>query len=390
MYHYVAFLLATQLFVVPCIQALGILLPLNIYPNSNCTSWAPVSAAISTQPRAKWYIIVNPDNGPGPTDATYQSCVSKIPASDGQIIMGLVDTLGGNVDGDIDTYAGWDSAARPVGIFFDNVSPTADHLSTYQAYASHARSKGFTFIGLDPGETTDASFFSMADLVNTYEDSYSAFNANSLSGNVSKQSVILVDAPASGSYSTVINQLEAVGAAAVYISNVADNQQDLPVQLSEFAKEVASAGRSGTSSSPSSTASATTTTVAEGLPQSSSTGGGSTQTSAPSKKSPPIGAIVGGVLGALIIIIILVLVALFLRLRRRRRRRASVVVPFPSESPILIPVSNNWHVKASAAPTYSSTSDPDPRQPASPTPYGSARDSLVVGSETGPPPSYHN
>ncbi|KAJ7164188.1 Spherulation-specific family 4-domain-containing protein [Mycena filopes] len=376
MYHYVAFLLATQLFVVPCIQALGILLPLNIYPNSNCTSWAPVSAAISTQPRAKWYIIVNPDNGPGPTDATYQSCVSKIPASDGQIIMGLVDTLGGNVDGDIDTYAGWDSAARPVGIFFDNVSPTADRLSTYQAYVSHARSKGFTFIGLDPGETTDASFFSMADLVNTYEDSYSAFNANSLSGTVSKQSVILVDAPASGSYSTVINQLEAAGAAAVYISNVADNQQDLPAQLSEFASEVASAGRSGTSSSPSS------------LPQSSSTGGGSTQASAPSKKSPPIGAIVGGVLGALIIIILLVL-ALVLCLRRRRRRRESVVVPFPVHDASESPSSNNWHVKASAAPTYSSTSDPR-QQPASPTTYGSARDSLGVGSETGPPPSYHN
>ncbi|KAJ7166686.1 Spherulation-specific family 4-domain-containing protein [Mycena filopes] len=251
MYHYVVLLLVTQLFVAPCIQALGILLPLYVYPGSNCASWAPVSNAISAQSSAKWYIIINPDSGPGKTDQTYQTCVSKIPASNGQIIMGFIDTRGGNVEGDIDTYAGWDSAARPAGIFFDNVSPTANQLSTYQGYASYARSKGFTFIGLDPGQTTDASYFSMADLVNTYEDSYSGFNANSLSGTTSKQSVILDNAPSSGSYSAVINQLEAAGAAAVYISDVSDNQQDLPVQLSEFASEVAGTGGSTPASPPS-------------------------------------------------------------------------------------------------------------------------------------------
>ncbi|KAJ7722949.1 Spherulation-specific family 4-domain-containing protein [Mycena metata] len=275
MYHNVVLALLIQLFVAPCIQALGILLPLYIYPGSNCPAWSPIFEA------TKWYIIINPDSGPGSTDLDYQTCVSKIPSSDGQVIMGFIDTQGKNVEADIDTYAGWESSARPAGIYFDNVSPAANQLSTYQGYASYAKSKGFSFIGLDPGETTDASYFSMADLVNTYEDSYSSFNANSLSGTISKQSVTLVNAPATGSYSAVISQLEAVGAAAVYITNVADSDQDLPAQLSEFASEVASAGGGGSTSpsTPSNPSSPTTTTSSNDNPTTPSSPSDSTSTS---------------------------------------------------------------------------------------------------------------
>jgi hypothetical protein len=81
----------------------------------------------------------------------------------------------------------------------------------------------------------------MADLVNTYEDSYSSFDLTSLTGTISKQSVTLVDAPSTGSYSSVISQLQRLGVKAVYISNVPDSDPDLPVQLSKFVSEVASA-----------------------------------------------------------------------------------------------------------------------------------------------------
>ncbi|KAJ7019691.1 Spherulation-specific family 4-domain-containing protein [Mycena alexandri] len=391
MYQNVVLGLLIQLFVAPCIQALGILLPLYIYPGSNCAAWSPVFDAISAGSSAKWYIIVNPDSGPGATDQLYQTCVSQIPPSDDQIIMGFIDTQDGNVERDIDTYAGWPSSARPAGIYFDNINPTASQLSTYQSYVSYAKSKGFTFIGLNPGETTDASYFSMADLVNTYEDSYSSFNADSLSGTISKQSVTLVNAPATGSYSAVISQLQTVGAAAVYITNVADTDQDLPAQLSEFASEIASAGGGSTSgsspsnpsnpsnpstpsdpsnpaapSSPSnspntsslkgsssktmsgastksspSSGSATGSAVkgdiptgtpsgqSPGLPQSSN---GPNQATVAGHQGPPIAAIVGGVLGAFVIL--LVLLVLFLCIRRRRRGVSGspeTVAPFPVE-----------------------------------------------------------
>jgi hypothetical protein len=77
----------------------------------------------------------------------------------------------------------------------------------------------------------------MADLVNTYEDSYSSFDLTSLTGTISKQSVTLVDAPSTGSYSSMISQLQRLGVKAVYISNVPDSDPDLPVQLSKFVSE---------------------------------------------------------------------------------------------------------------------------------------------------------
>ncbi|KAJ7814695.1 Spherulation-specific family 4 [Mycena olivaceomarginata] len=168
-------ILLIQLFIAQYIHALGILLPLYVSPGANCAAWSPVFDAISANANTQWYIIVNPDSGPGSFDQLYETCVSKIPTSANQITMGYVDTTGGNVLGDIDTYAGWPSSSRPHGIFFDDISPTTNQLGTYQSYVSHAKSQGFNFIGLDPGQTVaDSSYFSIADLINTYEDSYSS------------------------------------------------------------------------------------------------------------------------------------------------------------------------------------------------------------------------
>ncbi|KAJ7801722.1 hypothetical protein B0H14DRAFT_2894708, partial [Mycena olivaceomarginata] len=83
---------------------------------------------ISANANTQWYIVIDPDNGPGSFDQLYETCVSKLPASANQVSMGRVDTTGRNVLGDIDTYAGWPSSSRPLGIFFDNVSPTTNQL----------------------------------------------------------------------------------------------------------------------------------------------------------------------------------------------------------------------------------------------------------------------
>ncbi|KAK7035688.1 Spherulation-specific family 4-domain-containing protein [Favolaschia claudopus] len=236
--HYIPLIF---LFVVPCTYALGILLPLYIYPDGSCVSWSSVFMTISANSNTQWYIIVNPDNGPGALDQLYQDCVSQIPASSDQVIMGYVDTTAGNVLGDVDTYAGWPSASRPRGIFFDHITPTTSQLSTYQSYISHAKSKGLTFTGLDSGESVlDSAYFSIADLINTYEDSYSSFNPDSLTG-------------PSPSNLSVISQLRMKGVAAVYISTVSDSTPDLPAQLSLFASEVSSTSSNSDSSNNGST-----------------------------------------------------------------------------------------------------------------------------------------
>ncbi|KAK7029914.1 Spherulation-specific family 4-domain-containing protein [Favolaschia claudopus] len=385
------YILLIQLFVAPCTYALGILLPLYVYPGTNCAAWSPVFDAISANSNAQWYIVINPNDGPGSNDQLYQDCVSKIPSSSNQIIMGFINTNKGNTLGDVDTYAGWPSSSRPRGIFFVNITPTTSQLATSQSYISHAKSQGFTFMGLDPGQSvSDSAYFSAADLVNTYEDSYSSFNPNSLSGTMSKQSVILVNSPSTGSYSSVISQLQSKGVAAVYISTVSDDRSDLPAQLSGAvvaSSTGSNSGNSGSSQNPPPSESNPSNPAAPSTPSNNSPNSGSatsipgnptsaTSNSTPSSQNskspsqsngvkgglqttstssltssnsasgvpdsnqpqaaasashhgPSIAAIVGGVLGGLIVLLLLLVG--FLCMRRRRRNplgSPETVAPF--------------------------------------------------------------
>ncbi|KAJ7468755.1 Spherulation-specific family 4-domain-containing protein [Mycena latifolia] len=288
MLSYGTSILLIQLIVAPCIHALGILLPLYVWPGTDCAAWASASDAISAHPNTQFYIIVNADSGPGTSaQQDYRTCVSKLPSSTNQITLGYVDTTAGNTLADIDAYAGWDSSYRPTGILLDGVSAGANSLSTSQAYVSHAKSQGFTFVALDPGQTIDSSYFSIADLINTYEDSYSSFNPSSLSGTLSKQSVMLENAPATGSYSTMISQLESLGVAAVYITNEPVSSSALPAQLSEFVSEVASVGGSSTSSGSSSSGSTSSGSTSSGNTSSGSTSSGSTSSGSTSSENNP-------------------------------------------------------------------------------------------------------
>lgn len=46
-------------------------------------------------------------------------------------------------------YAGWSSAYRPTGIFFDEVEATSTYLSLYQTYATKVKSySGFTTVSV--------------------------------------------------------------------------------------------------------------------------------------------------------------------------------------------------------------------------------------------------
>ncbi|KAJ6533657.1 Spherulation-specific family 4, partial [Mycena capillaripes] len=179
-----------------------VLLPLYVDPVTNCSAWSPVIAAISAHLTTTFYVIVNPDNGPGSggsqPDENYVACIPHLrPPGSQVVVLGYVDSSAPSPGPltDIDTYAGWASSYRPTGIFLDLVSPTVNLVNTYQSYVSHATLKGFTFTALDPGEPASAAYYQMVDLVNTYEDSYSSFDPTSLAGTISKQSVTLVDAP---------------------------------------------------------------------------------------------------------------------------------------------------------------------------------------------------
>ena len=104
---------------------------------------------MSANPSFPFYLIVNPASGPGSgsqPDGNYQSCIPKLKqASSNVVAVGYVPTGYGSdsqsgVTQQIATYAGWGSAYRPQGIFFDEVEPTSALLSLYTTYSQSARS----------------------------------------------------------------------------------------------------------------------------------------------------------------------------------------------------------------------------------------------------------
>ena len=99
-------------------------------------------------------MIVNPASGPGGANtqpsSDYTGCVPKLIASNTKIL-GYVDTGNGGrssaaVTQDIATYAGWHSAYRPTGIFFDDVTPSSSLFSIYSTWTSDVTSAGFNYV----------------------------------------------------------------------------------------------------------------------------------------------------------------------------------------------------------------------------------------------------
>ncbi|KAJ7468756.1 hypothetical protein FB451DRAFT_1401110 [Mycena latifolia] len=151
------------------------------------------------------------------------------------------------------------------------------------------------------------------------------FDAASLAGDastpLSKQSVVLTNAPANGSYGTVISQLASLGVAAVYITEAGSTDSALPSHWSAFVAEVAKTGSSsssaGSSSLASTASSASPSKVVKifiviiavlnlnqpGIPK--------------SRTKTPLAAILGGVLGG--VVFLLGVLIIFMCIRRRSR-----------------------------------------------------------------------
>ncbi|KAF5385360.1 hypothetical protein D9615_001012 [Tricholomella constricta] len=364
--------------------SLGVIVPLYSDPGADCFRWSPISAAITAHTETPFYVIVNPDDGPGSVgaqpDQNYDKCIPSLrPSSNpNTVVLGYVDTTSkssSNILTEIDTYAAWSSSSRPSGIFFDGTSATSG--SQYNSIISHAKDKGFDFIALDPGEAPNSNYYPPADLVVTYESAYSGFRTADLvitsSTPASKQAVVMFEAPLAGSYSSVISQLASLGVAAVYITDLSDQALGVPEQWAAFVEGVAAIG--GISTCSGQTSSNSPDSSGSGSP----TSGGSAPTKTTSQASPPsitdgavprksssVGAIAGGVLGAVIVVLI---VTLFILWRRKQSRtREALLDPFLSrQSPTLIqgpfekPYTHVRHVASDAEPlTSASTSQYPP------------------------------
>ncbi|EEB89226.1 hypothetical protein MPER_12700, partial [Moniliophthora perniciosa FA553] len=168
----------------------GILFPLYIYPfeNTPCGGWTRVINAASAHPSLPFYLVINPDSGPGlpqtQPNSDYAGCIPQLRnASPNVHIIGYVHTNYGSqpveaVNANVTTYAGWSAAYRPDGIFFDEAASNAGNVSYFSTLASQARAAfgPDSPVILNPGTTADAGYYPFSTLIITAEISMMIFH----------------------------------------------------------------------------------------------------------------------------------------------------------------------------------------------------------------------
>ncbi|KIP10724.1 hypothetical protein PHLGIDRAFT_65173 [Phlebiopsis gigantea 11061_1 CR5-6] len=172
--------------------ATGIIVPVYIFPDQapSCSAWEPLISAIAANPTIPFFLIINPDSGPGggagsqPDPTSYQGCIPELKSHPnvktvGYVLTGFGSRSQSDVNSDVATYAGWASAYRLDGVFFDEVDPTSDLLSLYTTYAQDARQSfgdGDGLVILNPGSNVqDIGYFPIADQIVTAENFFDDF-----------------------------------------------------------------------------------------------------------------------------------------------------------------------------------------------------------------------
>ncbi|KAJ7777885.1 Spherulation-specific family 4 [Mycena maculata] len=218
----------------------GAIVPLYIYPTDStggvCATWTTYLNSITDNPDLPFYLVINPDSGPG-ADATpssdYTACLPTVLALGSNVkLIGYVLTGYGvgrsstDVLADVATYLNWPVSYRPTGIFFDETAATSEFLSQYTTYVNQVRTDipSDSTVILNPGvNVADDSYFSIADFIVTVEDFYDDFSfPGSLVVNAtepaSQQAVILHDAP-STLPAALIDAMTAAGIGASFITS---------------------------------------------------------------------------------------------------------------------------------------------------------------------------
>ncbi len=147
------------------------ILPAYFYPGP--TWQAALASATSSST-----IVVNPESGPGSSfDPQYAQVISAA-RSEGVQLLGYIDTNYATVplttiDQEIGDYQTWYGIT---GIYFDQSSSSAAQLAYYQqATAAVRAADNEAVVILNPGIYPDQSYMSLGDVINVFEQPYSAF-----------------------------------------------------------------------------------------------------------------------------------------------------------------------------------------------------------------------
>lgn len=178
----------------------SIILPLYIYPSGDTPStgtWGPLFTAISANPSVNFTVIVNPASGPGKTaypDSNYIANVAQLNSQPTVTTLGYVHTNYTNrkisyVQSDVKVYAAWANYTKADihvdGIFLDEAPATGSSANlNYMSQAATAvrnyLPSGRSIIMTNPGVQVDQRFYSYADFINVFENTYAAYTNSSV------------------------------------------------------------------------------------------------------------------------------------------------------------------------------------------------------------------
>ncbi|MCH9740596.1 MAG: spherulation-specific family 4 protein [Epsilonproteobacteria bacterium] len=161
-------------------EDLKILIPLYSYPNwynGDDYVWQKIIDMQTKYPNAQIVAIVNPSNGHfREKNSDYTKGLQDLIAANIKLI-GYVYTQYANraaqdVVDDIEAWSNFYKEEGVSGIFFDEVSTSANDLAHYSNLCSEAKARGLEFTVLNPGTTTDQAYIDsgMANVVTSYEN----------------------------------------------------------------------------------------------------------------------------------------------------------------------------------------------------------------------------
>ncbi|KAJ7627070.1 Spherulation-specific family 4 [Roridomyces roridus] len=246
--------------VVPVYATTGVIVPLYQFPVTSA-NWAPLETALSTFPSLQFYVIINPNSGPGDADSqpdpAYQTNIQTLRTHSNALLVGYVLTGFGtrasaDVLQDIQTYAGWDASYGVDGIFFDQTMAGFD--AEYTSYSDAVRSTAW------PGRATryvcdhepwenigNSDYYALADRdTRDAAQTYAEFQQESPIPlpHPAQQSVIIHTFTGAGvsnqTLSSVVTSLKSSGFASTYITNLNISETDVYANFgSDFAEFVA-------------------------------------------------------------------------------------------------------------------------------------------------------
>ncbi|KAK4555093.1 hypothetical protein LTR86_007859 [Recurvomyces mirabilis] len=186
-----------------------VLLPLYIWPTAN--SWQPLFDAAKAYPDVQFQVIVNPNDGPGTgcPSSDYATAMATLNSHSNIQALGYIHTANSwecgdsgsdicpcsrptsDLEAEIATYQAWNvpgkcsnSDIHLTGIFYDEApsdASSADYMSHLTTFAGETLTKGNTSL-FNSGQSVDSIFYNIADYINTFESSGSAYTSQTNQG----------------------------------------------------------------------------------------------------------------------------------------------------------------------------------------------------------------